>query len=39
MDMKSKLPLVILNPATQDGDKLMFLNSRPASKYRCMIIN
>ncbi|MBY0534081.1 MAG: hypothetical protein K2P31_03855 [Rickettsiaceae bacterium] len=39
MVMKSKLPLVILYPATQDGDKLMFLNSRPASKYRCMIIN
>lgn len=39
MVMKSKLPLVILYPATQEGDKLMFLNSRPASKYRCMIIN
>ncbi len=37
--MKSKKPLIILYPATQDGDQLMFLNSRPASKYRCMIIN
>ena len=39
MVMKSKLPLIILYPATEDGDKLMFLDSRPASKYRCMIIN
>lgn len=37
--MKSKFPLIILYPATQDGEQLMFLNSRPASKYRCMIIN
>lgn len=37
--MKSKLPLIILYPATQEGDQLMFLNSRPASKYRCMIVN
>ena len=37
--MKSKMPLIILYPATQDGDQLMFLNSRPASKYRCMVIN
>ncbi len=37
--MKSTLPLIILYPATQDGDKLLFLNSRPASKYRCMILN
>lgn len=37
--MKSKMPLIILYPATQDGDQLMFLNSRPASKYRCMIVN
>jgi hypothetical protein len=36
--MKSKLPLIILYPATQDGEQLMFLNSRPASKYRCMVI-
>jgi hypothetical protein len=39
MVMKSKLPLIILYPATEEGDKLMFLDSRPASKYRCMIIN
>lgn len=37
--IKSKKPLVILYPATKEGEKLMFLNSRPASKYRCMIIN
>jgi len=37
--MKSKKPLIILYPATQDGDQLMFLNSRPSSKYRCMIVN
>jgi hypothetical protein len=37
--MKSKLPLIILYPATKEGDHLLFLNSRPASKYRCMIIN
>jgi hypothetical protein len=37
--MKSKLPLIILYPATYDGDQLMFLKSRPASKYRCMIVN
>ena len=36
--MKSKLPLIILYPATKEGDQLMFLNSRPASKYRCMIV-
>jgi hypothetical protein len=36
--MKSNKPLIILYPATQDGDQLMFLNSRPASKYRCMIV-
>lgn len=37
--MKSKFPLIILYPATQDGDRLMFLNSSPASKYRCMVVN
>lgn len=36
--MKSSKPLIILYPAIQDGEQLMFLNSRPASKYRCMII-
>jgi hypothetical protein len=37
--MKSSLPLVILYPATEDKDQLLFLSKRPASKYRCMIIN
>lgn len=37
--MRSQLPLIILYPATQEGEKLMFLNSRIASKYRCMIVN
>lgn len=37
--MKSKLPLIILYPANQEGEQLMFLNSRPASRYRCMIVN
>lgn len=37
--MKANLPLVILYPATKEKDKLMFLGSRPASKYRCMIID
>lgn len=36
--MKSAKPLIILYPASTDGDKLLFLNSRPASKYRCMIV-
>lgn len=36
--LKSKLPLIILYPATQVGEQLLFLNSRPASKYRCMIV-
>jgi len=37
--MKSDKPMIILYPASHDGEKLMFLNSRPASKYRCMIAN
>ncbi|MDD4150295.1 MAG: hypothetical protein PHE33_09720 [Bacteroidales bacterium] len=37
--MTSNKPLIILYPATQEGDKLLFLNTRHASKYRCMIIN
>jgi hypothetical protein len=37
--MKSNKPIIILYPASQEGEKLMFLNSRPASKYRCMIVN
>jgi len=37
--MKSSQPLIILYPATTEGDKLLFLSKRPASKYRCMIVN
>jgi len=37
--MKSDKPMIILYPASHDGEKLMFLNSRPSSKYRCMIAN
>jgi hypothetical protein len=36
--MRASLPLIILYPATREKDKLMFLGSRSASKYRCMII-
>jgi len=36
--MNSKIPIIILYPGEQFGDKLMFLGSRPASKYRCLII-
>jgi len=36
--MKASLPLIVLYPATKHNDKLMFLGIRPASKYRCMII-
>jgi len=37
--MNSNLPLIILYPATQKNDKLLFLDTRPGSRYRCMIIN
>jgi hypothetical protein len=36
--MKASLPIIILYPATKDADKVMFLGKRPASKYRCMIV-
>lgn len=36
--MESRLPLIVLYPATIEGEKLMFLSKRPASRYRCMII-
>ncbi|MBU2649684.1 MAG: hypothetical protein KKA81_02010 [Bacteroidetes bacterium] len=36
--MKSPYPLIILYPAVRDHDRLMFLGIRPASKYRCMIM-
>lgn len=37
--MKAALPLIILYPATREKDKLMFLSRRPASKYRCLIVD
>ncbi len=37
--MRSSLPLIILYPATKQGDMLLFLSQRPASNYRCMIIS
>ena len=37
--MKSKYPLIILYPGSHSADNLLFLNSRPSSKYRCMIVN
>ena len=36
--MGAALPLIVLYPATREGDKLMFLGKRPSSKYRCMIV-
>lgn len=36
--MKAKLPIIILYPATKDKDSIYFLGKRPASKYRCMIV-
>ncbi len=36
--MRAAMPLIILYPATREGDKLLFLSRRPASKYRCMIL-
>ncbi|HAR63070.1 MAG TPA: hypothetical protein DF296_06240 [Candidatus Margulisbacteria bacterium] len=36
--MKASLPLIILYPATKDKDTILFLGKRPASKYRCMIV-
>ncbi len=37
--MKAPWPLIILYPATREHDKLLFLGSRPSSKYRCVIID
>lgn len=39
--MRSPIPLIILYPAVSEQDKIMFLSTltRPASKYRCMILN
>lgn len=36
--MRASLPLVILYPATEGPDGIMFLGRIPASKYRCMIL-
>ncbi len=36
--MSANVPLLVLYPATNEGDRLMFLSKRPASKYRCMVI-
>ncbi len=37
--MRACLPLIILYPATKEQDKIMYLGKRPASKYRCMIVD
>ena len=39
MIMKAPLPLIILYPATKEGETLLFLGKRPASRYRCMIVD
>lgn len=36
--MNGKKPLVILYPADNKNDEIMFLGIRSASKYRCMVI-
>lgn len=36
--MKLLKPLVIFYPSTIKGDDLYFLNYRPASKYRCILV-
>jgi len=36
--MKASLPLIVLYPATKDKDAILFLGKRPASQYRCMIV-
>jgi hypothetical protein len=36
--MKAAFPVIILYPATKELNQLMFLSKRPASKYRCMIV-
>lgn len=37
--MTSIKPLVILYPGSIDKERIMFLNSRPANNYRCMILS
>ena len=34
----SRIPLVVFYPATIEGNQIMFLGKRPASKYRCIVI-
>lgn len=36
--MKASLPLLILYPAKKENGAILFLGKRPASKYRCMIV-
>lgn len=36
--MNLKKPLVIFYPASIEGESLMFLNFKPANKYRCTVI-
>ena len=37
--INSGVPLVILYPASHVNDRLMYLNCKPSSKYRCHIID
>ena len=36
--MSQGIPLVIFYPATYKNDDLLFLNHKPASKYRCKLV-
>lgn len=36
--MKLSLPLVIFYPSKHEDDNLIFLNFKPASKYRCVLV-
>lgn len=36
--MKLRHPLVIFYPSSIDGEMLFFLNFKPASKYRCILV-
>jgi hypothetical protein len=38
MVIKASLPLIVLYPATKQNGVLLFLGKRPASKYRCVIV-
>jgi hypothetical protein len=37
--MTHKQPLIVFYPAKMQGDNLLFLNFKPASKYRCTVID